>query len=133
MQLAVAFAEGLRRNKPDVKLPRDLQPWAREMDLMLRVDHRPREKIEAVMAYGFRSSFWRSVLMSPGNLRRKFDTLDLQRIEDASGKHRSGTRASGRSDGQPAVGTPEYPEYPEYYEDARRRQEEYARATANAW
>lgn len=128
MQLAVAFADGLRRNKPDVKLPRDLQPWAREFDLMLRVDRRPREKIEAVIAYALASTFWRRVVLSASKLREKFDTLDLQRMEDATdGKHGRSLGSARRGDGKPAVGTPEY------YEAARRRQEEYARANANAW
>lgn len=128
MQLARSFADGLRHAKPDVKLPRDgLQAWAREFDLMGRVDHRPREKIEAVMAYAFGSRFWRSVVLSAGKLRAHFDTLDLQRMEDASGKHRgsAGSHRPGSGKSPFAVGTPEY------YEDAERRMAE--AAAANQW
>lgn len=96
MQLARTLGAGIHRNKPDAKLPRDgLQSWAREFDLMLRVDHRPREKIEAVIAYAMRSSFWRSVVFSAAQIRRKFDVIDAQRQEDASGTRNRQAAANG--------------------------------------
>lgn len=90
MQLARTLGAGIHRHKPDAKLPRGegWQAWAREMDLALRIDHRPREKIEAVIAYATGSSFWRGVIFSARKLREKFDVLDAQRLEDANGGRR---------------------------------------------
>lgn len=141
MQLAREFARGLREVKPDVKLPQQadgLQSWAREFDLLLRVDHRPREKIVAVMAYARRSSFWRSVVLSPRSLREKFDRLDLQREEDANNgrvsgdrRHTAGGRGSGpaRGRGSDAGAGPQHQQqhrsYPKldagYYDRVRER------------
>ncbi len=141
MQLAREFARGLREVKPDVKLPKQAdgwQSWAREFDLMARVDHRPREKIVAVMAYARRSSFWRSVVLSPRSLREKFDRLDLQREEDANNgrvsgdrRHTAGGRGSGpaRGRGSDAGAGPQHQQqhrsYPKldagYYDRVRER------------
>lgn len=131
MVLAAEFCERLREHKPDIRLPRDLQRWARSFDLMMRTDHRPREKIEAVIDYAVRSSFWRGVIISAEKLREKFDTLDIQREEDANGRngrHRTGSAANRAGPGgrtRYEVGTPEY------YEDAERRMAQ--AAAANQW
>jgi hypothetical protein len=108
MQLARTLAAGIHRNKPDAKLPRDgLQGWARELDLMLRVDHRPREKIDAVIAYAMASSFWRRVVFSASKIREKFDVIDAQRQEDSnrgpSRLHGAGGRGYGRGPSRSAA------------------------------
>ena len=147
MQLAREFARGLREVKPDVKLPKQAdgwQSWAREFDLLLRVDHRTREKIVAVMAYARRSSFWRSVVLSPRSLREKFDRLDMQREEDANGRVSSDRRragaghASGPARGRgsdAAAGPPSsraYPKLDASYYDRVRERSAVASATAAA-
>lgn len=128
MQLARNLAAGIHRNKPDAKLPRDgFQEWAREFDLMLRVDHRPREKIEAVIAYAMASTFWRRVIFSARKIREKFDVIDAQRQEDSGrGQHargQSGLRGTGGRASGNAIGFGERPDITSraYYEAAARR------------
>ena len=130
MQLARTLAAGIHRNKPDAKLPRDgFQEWAREFDLMLRVDHRPREKIEAVVAYAMASTFWRKVIFSASKIREKFDVIDAQRQEDSgrgqhargqSRLHGAGGRAGVSSGGRAVVERPAINSRA-YYEAAARR------------
>lgn len=78
MELARRLAEGIQAHKPDAKIPRDLQSWAREFDLMLRVDKRPRDAVTAVIDFATTNTFWRRVVFSADKLRQKFDTLDCQ-------------------------------------------------------
>jgi hypothetical protein len=58
MQLAQYLASHIRSHKPDAKIPRDLQGWAREFDLMLRVDKRPRDAITATIDFGVAPVWW---------------------------------------------------------------------------
>lgn len=92
MQLAQYLASGIRSHKPDAKIPRDLQSWAREFDLMLRIDKRPRDAITAVIDFATTNTFWRKVVFSADKLRQKFDTLDCQRQEGESNGTVSGNR-----------------------------------------
>ena len=89
MQLARVLRDGILSHKPDARLPRDLQKWAREFDLMPRVDHRARDAVTAVIAYTMRSSFWRKVIFSAEKLREKFDVIESQMREDTDGTRRS--------------------------------------------
>lgn len=86
LRLARLLRAGILCNKPDAKVPREtptaLSGWARELDLMMRVDKRAPPDIERVMAYALGSPFWRRVLFSARQLRDKFDTIDAQQRED---------------------------------------------------
>lgn len=78
----VLLAEKLKAmilaNNPKAKTPSNLNAWAKTADLMLSVDRRTRQEIEAVMSFSQNSAFWKSNILSMDKLRSKFDTLYLQ-------------------------------------------------------
>ncbi len=79
--LAVQLRDAILASKPDARVPKtlgQLQGWARELDLMLRIDKRAPSAVERVIAYAQSDRFWRSVVLSAGKLREKFDTIELQ-------------------------------------------------------
>ena len=64
-------------NNPNAKKP-SLQAWARDIDLMMRVDKRSVEDIQAMISWCQRDNFWQGNILSPKKLRDKFDQLTVK-------------------------------------------------------
>jgi hypothetical protein len=77
IQLASLLLELIRRRKPDFKSP-DIQRWGREMDLLIRLDGRTPDRVEAVICWCQDDPFWHSNILSPSKLRKQFDQLELK-------------------------------------------------------
>jgi hypothetical protein len=85
LRLATLLLEEIRKNKSNFKGP-NLQAWARDIDLMLRIDNRSAEVVEKVIRWvqtdhGDRTGRWKgwaANILSPGKLREKFDELELK-------------------------------------------------------
>ena len=56
----------------------DLQKWAKDIDLMMRVDKRDTEEIKAVIEWCQCDDFWQDNILSTGKLRKQFDKLALR-------------------------------------------------------
>lgn len=67
----------IRQRNPEHKAP-DLQAWARHVDLMIRVDGRSPERIEEVIRWTARDSFWSKNILSTSKLRQQFDALVMK-------------------------------------------------------
>jgi hypothetical protein len=118
MVLARRLSGRILANKPDARVPKtpaQLQGWARELDLMLRVDKRSPPEVEAVIDWCQAEPFWCAVILSAEKLRQKFDQLHLQRARGAHAATRRRGARNARWRGGPEVGTDEY-----YIEAARR-------------
>lgn len=76
-QLSKFLFDCILKNKPDYKQP-NLQAWARDIDLMLRIDGRAPEKIKAVMGWAQEDSFWHNNALSPAKIRKQFDQLEMK-------------------------------------------------------
>mgnify|MGYP001051778981 CR=1 FL=1 len=72
-------------SKPDFRRP-DVQRWAVQIDRMIRLDGRTPERIEAVIRWCRRDSFWRRTILSTAELRKHFDHLELAMGPDAPGE-----------------------------------------------
>jgi hypothetical protein len=85
LQLSTLLLREIQKNKPDFKLP-NLQAWAKEIDLMLRLDGRKLELIEKVILWAQSDhgdgtgkwKGWSTVILSTRNLRDKFDKIEMQ-------------------------------------------------------
>jgi uncharacterized protein YdaU (DUF1376 family) len=77
-RLASLLLEEILKRKPDFKEP-NLQSWARQIDLMLRVDNREPERIEAVIRWCQQDDFWQNNILSISKLRKQFDRLEMQK------------------------------------------------------
>ena len=56
----------------------NLQKWAREIDRMIRIDHRSPEDIRRVIEWCQSDPFWQSNILSTAKLREKFDQLTVK-------------------------------------------------------
>jgi len=65
----------IRARKPDLK-PKGL--WARDIDLMIRIDHRDPARIEQVIRWAQADPFWQNNILSGAKLRTQFDQLELK-------------------------------------------------------
>jgi hypothetical protein len=73
----------LKRN-PNHKKP-NFQTWAKNIDLMIRVDKRQPQDIANVIAWSQEDDFWKNNILSTEKLRKQFDTLVLKMAEKKTG------------------------------------------------
>ncbi len=82
------LSRNLKHKKPD------LQTWAKNIDLMLRVDSRTPEDIRAIILWSQNHTFWPKVILSTAKLREKFDQLQVQMTMGAEETKRSNDATS---------------------------------------
>jgi len=80
------FSLILQKN-PNHKKP-NIQSWARQIDLMIRVDKRQIEQIETIIDWCQADSFWQNNILSTKKLREKFDQL-FMKMNNGTTKHQS--------------------------------------------
>lgn len=76
-RLAALLWELIRARNPGHKPP-GLQAWARHVDLMLRLDGRSPQDIEALIRKAQADPFWQNNILSTAKLREKYDQLYLK-------------------------------------------------------
>jgi phage replication O-like protein O len=76
--LAEHLQKCILQNLPDFKKP-NLQKWAKDIDLMIRIDKRPPPDIKALIEWAQSDPFWRANILSTSKLRKQYDTLNAQR------------------------------------------------------
>ncbi len=69
---------GLIRERNPSHKQTNLQSWAKNIDLTIRIDKRPPELIEQVIKWSQSDRFWKNNILSTGKLREKFDQLVLK-------------------------------------------------------
>jgi len=92
-QLAYYLLEGILRNKPDFKTP-NLQSWARQIDLMMRLDKRRPEQIKKIIEWcqadnvpDPKTNFcWANNILSTKKLREHFDQLEMKMKKESPKK-----------------------------------------------
>jgi hypothetical protein len=73
-RLADLLFTEIRKNNPHFKAP-NLQQWAGQVDLMIRIDKRVPEQIEQIIVWCQDNDFWRSNILSTQKLRKQYDQL----------------------------------------------------------
>lgn len=76
-RLAEKLLTLIRDRNPSHKQP-NLQTWAKEIDLMIRIDLRSPENIETLINLCQADPFWQNNILSTKKLREKFDQLWLK-------------------------------------------------------
>jgi hypothetical protein len=67
----------IKNNNPGAKEP-NLQTWAKNIDLMLKLDNRTTEGIRQMIIFSQNNDFWKGNILSTGKLREKYDQLYIQ-------------------------------------------------------
>jgi len=75
-----ALLLSIRKYKPDFKDP-NIKAWNEEMDFLLRLDNRSIADVKKVIDWVSSSVFWRKIILSPKNLRKNFDRLQLEMMD----------------------------------------------------
>lgn len=78
---------------PGAKDP-NFNSWAKEIGLIRRMDKRPDQEIRDLFLWANNDPFWKSIILSPGNLRRKWNQLSAKSIHGSSGT----TERAGKDD-----------------------------------
>jgi hypothetical protein len=77
VRLSELLFEKIISRNPNHKKP-NLQIWAKDVDRMIRIDHRTPEEIRAVIEWCQVDTFWQNNILSTAKLRSKFDQLRLK-------------------------------------------------------
>jgi|SRR5690349_5060029 len=72
------FIEKIKEVNPKFKDP-NLEKWENEFDCILQIDKRDVEELCDMIQWVFNHDFWKSRCLSPGNLRKQFDSIYMQR------------------------------------------------------
>jgi len=111
--LEIKLVEKLKQliltNNANAKVPDNLQGWAKEFDLMMRIDKRTEEQLNTVIEFSQKDAFWKTNILSPAKLRKQFDTLWLQKDRE--------NKPPGQSTKPPQSGNFEQRQYPPGYYD----------------
>ena len=94
-RLSVLLFDLIRERKADFKRP-NLQKWAECIERMIRLDKREPAKIEAVLRFCQRHSFWQNNILSTEKLREKFDRLELLMDNEGNYDKKDNQRTDGR-------------------------------------
>ncbi len=81
-RLAEVLLESILQRKPDFRRP-NLNRWAGQMQTLLETDGRAPERIEAVIRWCRRDSFWSVNVLNPASLRKQFDRLEMEMARQA--------------------------------------------------
>jgi hypothetical protein len=77
LRLSEYLFSKIQENNPKAKNA-NLQVWAKQIDLMLRVDNRTPDDIQAVIDWCQDDDFWKINILSTDKLRKQFDKLYLK-------------------------------------------------------
>lgn len=77
LRLATLLFDLIRQRNPKHKEP-DFQKWAKQIELLIKLDKRTETEIETVIRCCQEDSFWQNNILSTQNLRKNFDRLFLQ-------------------------------------------------------
>ena len=77
MKAARYLFSKIRGNNPKAKEP-NWQSWARDFDLIFRVDKRDREEVRRLIDFSQSDPFWLTNVLSPSSFRKHFDALTLK-------------------------------------------------------
>ena len=92
--LALLLKNKILSNNPKAKIKEN--GWAKDVDLMIRVDNRTPEEIKEVIEFSQSHEFWWKNILSMGKLRKQFDKLTNElRGERENGKDRRNSQKSG--------------------------------------
>ena len=75
--LARFLFELIQKRNPKHKSP-NFQVWARNIDLMIRIDKRDPKEIRKVIEAAQADEFWKNNILSPDKLRKQYDQLILK-------------------------------------------------------
>lgn len=77
----------VKSNNPHAKEP-NIQTWAKDIDLMIRIDNRNPEEIKKIITWCQKDQFWHKNILSTDKLRKQYDKLYLE----MGGSNGNGTR-----------------------------------------
>ena len=98
MELALFMRGKIKNFLPESKEP-NLESWANEFRLVREKDQRTHEDIKSLFSWANNNDFWRSNILTPEKLRKKWDTLTAQKNSNGNA-YRSQAELNSASSGK---------------------------------
>jgi predicted phage replisome organizer len=77
LELSQQLLDKIQKNNPKAKQP-NIIAWAKNIDLMIRIDKRDVADIRSVIDWCQKDNFWKSNILSTDKLRQQFDQLYIK-------------------------------------------------------
>ncbi|ACL06264.1 hypothetical protein Dalk_4586 [Desulfatibacillum aliphaticivorans] len=77
VRLAEFLFKHIKKNNPKAKEP-NYQTWAKEFDLIIRLDGKSLDEIKEMIRWTQKDEFWKGNILSPGKLRKQWDQLAVK-------------------------------------------------------
>lgn len=87
-KLADYMYKKILESSPDFKKP-NLQKWADSIRLMHEKDNRSYKKIRNMIDWSRKNEFWTRVVISPSKLRKQYDQMAIQAIQEFNKKNQT--------------------------------------------
>jgi len=81
MVLAMWFWAEISARNSEKKKPSNMQSWAKDIDGMLRIDHRTVDEVKRKAFLAFVDEFWSRNILSPGKLRLRWNEGKLNGLQ----------------------------------------------------
>ena len=78
-RLSSLLLSKILERRPTYKKP-NMQKWAQQINLILRIDKRPLEEIEKIIIWCQQDGFWKNNILSTEKLRKQYDRLALKMV-----------------------------------------------------
>ena len=78
-RLSSLLLSKILERRPTYKKP-NMQKWAQQINLILRIDKRPLEEIEKIIIWCQQDGFWKNNILSTEKLRKQYDILALKMV-----------------------------------------------------
>src|SRR4030042_5346722 len=95
IRLSEYLYKKIKENNPKAKQP-NFNPWAKNIDLLLRIDKRTEEEVRKIIDFCQKDSFWRSNILSTSKLRDRFDQLWIKMQEPPKQAYSNGNMVNGK-------------------------------------
>lgn len=92
MTIAGYIYTKIKEINPNFKDPKNFQKWCKDVDGILRIDKRDSKEVKEVIDWIYNDIFWQGVILSPDNLRDKYDKIRMKMIAEESQRARQRER-----------------------------------------
>jgi hypothetical protein len=106
----------IKNNNPKTKEP-DIQKWAKDINLILRIDNRDPVELKKIIEWCQTDSFWMCNILSPSKLRKQYDQLLLKMAKESSPQQKQSNKPSQSTNYEQRTYNDEF--FEQFYENLR--------------
>lgn len=96
IELAEKLYQSILLVHPHMKRPATLNGWAHEIERIIRIDGKSKERVQEIIEYLPHDAFWCNNVLSANKLRKQFEKLEQAKLERETRKATSTSRYASK-------------------------------------